>query len=144
MFPSKQEISRSNRRMGDNLSKWESPVQNRRVGTYVTTTPQHHWSNCSNWGYWSNFPTRQLSHEHIFFTKNLLLQDQINGKQQCYSTGYAYHEFFLEDGIAPLQHVCNNAFSNGFFNAKTTHRVHYPFPMAAYIIIKNDSFIGFF
>ena len=35
MFPSKQEISKSNRRTGDNLSEQESPVQNRRVGMYV-------------------------------------------------------------------------------------------------------------
>ena len=35
MFPSKREISRSNGRTGDNLSKRESPVQNGRVGMYV-------------------------------------------------------------------------------------------------------------
>ena len=34
MFPSKREISRSNGRTGDNLSKQESPVQNGRVGMY--------------------------------------------------------------------------------------------------------------
>ena len=34
MFPSKQDISRSNGRMGDNLSRRETPVQNGRVGTY--------------------------------------------------------------------------------------------------------------
>ena len=34
MFPSKREISRSNGRMEDNLSKRESPVQNGKVGTY--------------------------------------------------------------------------------------------------------------
>ena len=34
MFPSKRDISRSNGRTGDNLSKRESPVQNRKVGTY--------------------------------------------------------------------------------------------------------------
>ena len=38
MFPSKQEISRSNRRTGGNLSKWESPVQKRRAKTYVPIT----------------------------------------------------------------------------------------------------------
>ena len=35
MFPSKREILRSNRRTGDNLSKWEYPVQNGRVETYA-------------------------------------------------------------------------------------------------------------
>ena len=35
MFRSKREISRLNGRTGDNFSKWESPVQNLRVGTYV-------------------------------------------------------------------------------------------------------------
>ena len=34
MFPSKQEILRSNGTTGDNLSKWESPIQNERVGMY--------------------------------------------------------------------------------------------------------------
>ena len=34
MFPPKWEILRSNKRTGDNLSKQESPVQNRRVGIY--------------------------------------------------------------------------------------------------------------
>ena len=34
-FPLKLEISRSNERMRDNLSKRESPIQNRRVGTYA-------------------------------------------------------------------------------------------------------------
>ena len=36
MFSSKREISRSSGRTGDSLSKRESPVQNGRVGTYVT------------------------------------------------------------------------------------------------------------
>ena len=40
-FPSKQEILRSNGRTGDNLSKRESPVQNKRVGTYAEL---HKWS----------------------------------------------------------------------------------------------------
>ena len=35
MFPSKREISRSNGRTGDSLSKRESPVQNGRVGMYA-------------------------------------------------------------------------------------------------------------
>ena len=35
MFPSKREISRSNGRTGDNLSKQESPFQNGRVRTYA-------------------------------------------------------------------------------------------------------------
>ena len=35
MFPSKRQISGSNGRTGDNLSKRESPVQNGRVGTYA-------------------------------------------------------------------------------------------------------------
>ena len=34
MFPSKREISRSNGKTGDNLSKRESPVQNGRFGMY--------------------------------------------------------------------------------------------------------------
>ena len=34
MFPSKREILRSYGKTGDNFSKWESPVQNGRVGTY--------------------------------------------------------------------------------------------------------------
>ena len=33
-FP-QNEISRSNGRLGDNLSKGKSPIQNRRVGTYA-------------------------------------------------------------------------------------------------------------
>ena len=36
MFPSKWEILRSNGRTGDNFSKRESPVQNRRVGMYAS------------------------------------------------------------------------------------------------------------
>ena len=43
MFPSKREISRSNRRTGDNLSKRESPVQNGRVGCMLFVLI----SNCS-------------------------------------------------------------------------------------------------
>ena len=35
MFSSKREISKSNGRTGDNLSKRESPVQKGRVGMYV-------------------------------------------------------------------------------------------------------------
>ena len=42
MFPSKREISRSNRRTGDNLSKRESPVQNGRVGTYARDSCINH------------------------------------------------------------------------------------------------------
>ena len=38
MFPSKREISRSNGRTEDNLSKRESPVQNGRIGKYVENT----------------------------------------------------------------------------------------------------------
>ena len=34
-FPSNREISISNRRTGDNLSKWESPVQSGKIGTYA-------------------------------------------------------------------------------------------------------------
>ena len=41
MFLSKREISRSNRRTGDNLSKPESPVQNRRVGMYAPDEMSH-------------------------------------------------------------------------------------------------------
>ena len=40
MFPSKQEISRSNGRAGDNPSKQESPIQNERVGTYAKDIAQ--------------------------------------------------------------------------------------------------------
>ena len=35
MLPPKREISRSNGRRGDNLSKRESPVLNGRVGRYA-------------------------------------------------------------------------------------------------------------
>ena len=34
-FPSNREISISNRRTGDNLSKRESPVQSGKIGTYA-------------------------------------------------------------------------------------------------------------
>ena len=40
MFPSKQEISRSNTRMWDNPSKQESPIQNGKVGTYAKDIAQ--------------------------------------------------------------------------------------------------------
>ena len=47
MFPSKQDISRSNGRMGDNLSKRETPVQNGRVGTYGhnSLAGTDHWNS---------------------------------------------------------------------------------------------------
>ena len=41
MFPSKREISRSNRRTRDNLSKRESSIQNWRVGKYATVNCHH-------------------------------------------------------------------------------------------------------
>ena len=44
MFPSEREISRSNGKTGDNLSKPESPVQNGRVGTYANDTKKSHFA----------------------------------------------------------------------------------------------------
>ena len=129
MFPSKREISRSNRRMGDNLSKWESPVQNRRVETYATTTPQHHWSNCSNWGYWSNFPTRQLSHEHIFsLPKICCCRIKLTGNNNVIVLVMLIMNFFLKMELHLFNMCVTMLFQMGSLMPKLLIESTIPFP----------------
>ena len=55
MSPSKREISRSNGRMGDNLSKPENTVQNGTVGTYAAS---NRWKGFQNIHFHKNYTFR--------------------------------------------------------------------------------------
>ena len=66
-FPSNREISISNRRTGDNLSKWESPVQSGKIGTYAFLQ----YINVGNENHLKNNFENHFTVFFLFFLKSL-------------------------------------------------------------------------
>ena len=120
-FPSKRDISRSNVRMGDNFSKRESPVQNRRVGTYGhnSLAGTDHWnSNLS-----TNIQCEENNHSaFLIFQKICKKINKINYISDIFWTfksklqiihGATYIALFLPDSskcfficLVPYIHIC--------------------------------------